>query len=33
MKVALEDAVDLVMENQINANSSAHLILKAARML
>ena len=32
-KVALRDAVDMVMNGTVNANSSAHLILKAARLL
>ena len=32
MKVSLKDAVDMVMEGKINANSTAHLILKVARM-
>ena len=31
MKVSLKDAVDLVMDGKINANSTAHLILKVAR--
>lgn len=31
MKVSLKDTVDMVMEGKINANSSAHLILKVAR--
>ena len=32
MKVSFKDAVDMVMEGKINANSTAHLILKVARM-
>ncbi len=33
VKVSLQDAVDMVMKGSINANSSAHLILKVARMM
>ena len=33
LKMTIEEAVDMVMENQINANSSAHAILKAARLM
>lgn len=33
MKVSLKEAVDMVMEGKINANSTAHLILKVARIL
>lgn len=33
LKVPLADAVNMVMENQINANSSAHAILKAEKLL
>ena len=33
IKVPLKTAVDMVMSGEINANSSAHLILKVARQL
>ena len=33
LKVSLEAAVEMVMGGQINANSTAHLILKVARIL
>lgn len=33
MKVPLKTAVDMVMSGEINANSTAHLILKVARMV
>ena len=33
MKVSLETAVEMVMDGIIKANSTAHLILKAARMM
>lgn len=33
VKVSLNDAVDMVMNGTINANSSAHLILKVARII
>ena len=33
LAVSLEDAVDMVMNGTINANSTVHLILKAARLL
>lgn len=33
MKVSLKTAVDMVMSGDINANSTAHLILKVARIL
>ena len=33
MKVSLGEAVDMVMSGEINANSSAHAILKTARLL
>ena len=33
LKVKLEDAVSMVMDGTINANSTAHLILKVARMI
>ena len=33
IKGSLEDAVNMVMKGEINANSSAHLILKVERML
>lgn len=33
LKTTLEDAVKMVMDGQINANSSAHAILKVARIL
>lgn len=33
MKVSLEAAVEMVMSGAIKANSTAHLILKAARMM
>ena len=33
MKVPLAEAVDMVMNGEINANSTAHLILKVARKL
>ena len=33
MKVKLEEAVNMVMDGKINANSTAHLILRAARLL
>lgn len=32
LKVPLEQAVDMVMNGEINANSTAHLILKVARL-
>ena len=32
LKVPLEQAVDMVMTGEINANSTAHLILKVARL-
>ena len=33
MKMTLEEAVEMVMDNQINANSSANAILKVARLV
>ena len=33
MRVKLEEAVNMVMDGRINANSTAHLILRAARLL
>ncbi len=33
LKVPLAEAVEMVMRGEINANSSAHLILKVARMM
>ena len=33
MKVSLEAAVEMVMGGIINANSTAHLILKVARIM
>ena len=33
LKVPLAEAVEMVMRGEINANSSAHLILKVARMI
>ena len=33
MKMKLEEAVNMVMEGTINANSTAHLILKVSRMI
>ena len=33
IRIPLEEAVDMVMDNQINANSSAHAILKAGRVM
>ena len=33
MKVKLKEAVDMVMSGKINANSTAHLILRVARIL
>ena len=33
MKVKLNDAVDMVMDGTINANSTAHLILKVLWMI
>ena len=33
IKIPLNTAVDMVMSGEINANSSAHLILKVARQL
>lgn len=33
IRIPLAEAVEMVMENQINANSSAHAILKAEKLL
>ena len=33
IKIPFEDAVDMVMDGRINANSTAHLILKASRIV
>ena len=33
VKMPMQDAVVMVMNGEINANSSAHLILKVARMM
>ena len=33
LKVPLAEAVEMVMRGEINANSSAHLILKVERMM
>ena len=33
MKVKLKDAIDMVMDGTINANSTAHLILKVSRII
>ena len=33
MRIKLDEAVNMVLDGRINANSTAHLILRAARLL